>query len=279
MRGRSLLEVAAVFALLEALRLAPGVAELQRWETRALGASYFAGILMVAVPVVAVVVSKGSLEDYGLPVRSWARSLSRGLAGYMWLLAPNLVLFFAGVYGLGVASMPVSLLVSGVTLLALFMVLRRLASPGPPRPRRDLALLVLLAASPLAVSALAGSLSLRLVSTLVWELVFGGAAEEILYRGYVQGRVNEEFGRPWRLMGVCFGPGLLVSSAIFGVAGALGTATRMGLGGLSLAVGVHGAALGLFYGFMREATGDVGASSVANGLNEAVGRLLLRAVS
>jgi len=274
-----LLEVAAVFALLEALRLAPGVAELQRWETRVLGASYFTGILMVAVPIVVVVVSKGSLEDYGLPVRSWGRSLSGGLAGYMWLLAPNLVLFFAGVYGLGVASMPVSLLVSGVTLLALFMVLRRLASPGPPRPRRDLALLVLLAVSPLAVSALEGSLSLRFVSTLVWELVFGGAAEEILYRGYVQGRVNEEFGRPWRLMGVCFGPSLLVSSALFGVAGALGTATWMSLGWLSLAVGVHGAALGLFYGFMREATGDVGASSVANGLNEAVGRLLLRALS
>ena len=274
-----MLEVAAVFALLEALRMAPGVAELQRWETRALGASYFAGLLMVAVPVAAVVVSKGSLEDYGLSVPRWAPALARGLIGYIWLLAPNLVLFIAGVYGLGVASMPVSLLVSGVTLLALLMVLRRLASPGPPRPRRDLALLVLLVASPLAVSSLAGSLSPRLVSTLIWELVFGGAAEEVLYRGYVQGRVNEEFGRPWRLRGVPFGPGLLVSSALYGVAGALGAAPRLGLGGLSLAVGVHGVALGLFYGFMREATGDVGASSVANGLNDAVGGLLLRAVS
>jgi hypothetical protein len=280
MRGRSLVEVASVFVLLEAiLYVVPGVAELMRWETRVLGASYFAGLLTVALPVAAILVSKGGLEEYGLSVRGWARSLGGGLAGYLWLLVPNLVLFVAGAYGMGVAYLPVSLLVSGVTLLGLHVVLRRLASPGPPRVRRDLALLVLLVATPLVASALAGELSLRAVSTLVWELVFGGAAEEVLYRGYVQGRVDEEFGRPWRLVGVCFGPSLLVSSAFFGAAGALGAASRLGLGWPSLAVGVHGAALGLFYGFMREAAGDVGASSVANGLNEAVGRLLVRALS
>jgi len=280
MRGRSLVEVASVFALLEAiLWLAPGVSELRSWETRVLGASYFAGLLTVALPLVAVVASKSGLEEYGLSVRGWARSLGGGLTGYLWLLVPGLVLFVAGAYGLGVAYMPVSLLVSGVTLLGLPVVLRRLASPGPPRARRDLALVVLLVALPLVAGALAESLSLRLVSTLAWELVFGGAAEEVMYRGYVQGRVDEEFGRTWRLAGVSFGPGLIVSSFFFGVAGALGAVPRLGLGGLSLAVGVHGAALGLFYGFMRAAAGDVGASSVANGLNEAVGRLLVRALS
>jgi len=279
MRGRSLVEVASVFGLLEAiLYVVPGVDELMRWEARVLGASYFAGVLTLALPVAAVVATKGSLDEYGLSVRNWARGLGGGLAGYLWLQVPNMALFVAASYGLGVAYLPVSLIVSGVTLLGLLVVLRRLASPGPPRTRRDLALLVLLLAAPLVIASLARGFSFRLVSTLVWELVFGGAAEEVMYRGYVQGRVDEEFGRPWGLMGVRYGPGLLVSSALFGVAGAI-AAQRLDLGGLSLAVGAHGAALGLFYGFMKAASGDVGASSVANGLNEAVGRLLVRALS
>src|SRR5438105_12072252 len=40
--------------------------------------------------------------------------------------------------------------------------------------------------------------------------------EEMFYRGYIQSRVNEAFGRPLRFLGVQFGAGLLVSALLFG---------------------------------------------------------------
>jgi membrane protease YdiL (CAAX protease family) len=281
MRGRSVVEAAAVFALLAVVQYAaPGVAGLMRWESRVLGESYFTGLLTLALPLLAIVASKGSFEEYGLVVSGWGPSLGRGLTGYLCLLLPNSVIFLMGLASVSLTYLPASVFVSGVTLLALFLALRRISKPGTPRNRRNLVAVSALAASPLVLSALVGGLSLRLASSLLWELVFGGAAEEVFYRGYVQSRVNGEFGRPWRFMGVGFGPGLLVSSLLYGVAGAI-SAFRpwRGIYEISFAVGVHALALGIFYGFMREATGDVGASTVANGLNDAVGGLLLRVLS
>ncbi|MFH0850756.1 MAG: CPBP family glutamic-type intramembrane protease [Candidatus Bathyarchaeota archaeon] len=280
MKGRSVVEAVAVFAAVAALQyLAPGVAQLARWETRVLGESFFLGLLTAAVPLMALVASKGSLEEYGLAVADWRASLSRGLTGYLYLLLPNLVLFLMTVTLAGVTYLPVSLFVSGVTLLAMFLVLGHMSLGGSPKTRRDLALIAILLGAPLIFSAVLGSLTIRLASAVVWELIFGGVAEEVLYRGYVQSRVNEEYGRPWSFMGVGFGPGLLVSSGLYGLAGAMsGFRPWRDLYALSLPVGVHGLALGLFLGFLREATGDIGASSVANGLSGAVGRLLMRAV-
>jgi membrane protease YdiL (CAAX protease family) len=281
MRGRSIVEVAAVFVLLAVLQYAaPGVAGLMRWESRVLGESYFVGLLTLTLPLLAIVASKGSFEDYGLSVSGWEPSVGRGLTGYLCLLLPNSVVFVMGLAGVSLTYLPASVFVSGVTLLAMFLTLKRISKPRAPKNRRNLVAVAALAVSPLVLSALVGGLSLRLASSLIWELVFGGAAEEVFYRGYVQSRVNGEFGRPWRLMGVGFGPGLLVSSLLYGVAGAMSTFRPWrGLYAIGFAVGVHAVALGVFYGFMREAAGDVGASTVANGLNDAVGRLLLRALS
>jgi hypothetical protein len=39
-----------------------------------------------------------------------------------------------------------------------------------------------------------------------------GFGEEIFFRGYIQSRVDQAFGLPFRLLGFEFGPGLLVSS-------------------------------------------------------------------
>jgi hypothetical protein len=279
MRGRSVLEAVAVFSVIVAVQyLVPGVSQLARWETRVLGESYFLGLLTAAVPLMALVASKGSLEDYGLAVADWRASLGRGLAGYLYLLPSNLVVFVTSLTWGGVAYLPVSVLASGVTLLSMFLALRHLSPGWGPKTRRDLALVALLLGAPLILSALYGSLRLRLASVVVWELVLGGVAEEVLFRGYVQGRVNEEYGRPWSFMGVGFGPGLLVSSVLYGLAGAIsGFRPWRDLYSFSLPVGVHGVALGLFLGFLREATGDIWAGSVANGLSGAVGRLVMRA--
>lgn len=50
-----------------------------------------------------------------------------------------------------------------------------------------------------------------LASTVVWQFVFSGFGEEFVFRGYVQSRLNQAFGRPLRLFGIQFGVGLIVA--------------------------------------------------------------------
>ena len=44
--------------------------------------------------------------------------------------------------------------------------------------------------------------------------LFVGFGEENLYRGYMQSRLNEAFGRPYRFFGVPFGWGVFVTALL-----------------------------------------------------------------
>jgi membrane protease YdiL (CAAX protease family) len=48
-----------------------------------------------------------------------------------------------------------------------------------------------------------------------YHLFFVAIPEELFYRGYLQTRLDEAFGRPWRVLGADIGPGLLVTCLIF----------------------------------------------------------------
>ena len=52
--------------------------------------------------------------------------------------------------------------------------------------------------------------------TCLWLIIGAGCGEEIFYRGYIQSRINETFGRPFRLSQVQFGFGLFMSAFLFG---------------------------------------------------------------
>ena len=53
--------------------------------------------------------------------------------------------------------------------------------------------------------------------TVIFSTVFCGLGEEIFFRGYMQGRLNDALGRPFSILGVRFGWGLVIVSLIFGV--------------------------------------------------------------
>jgi membrane protease YdiL (CAAX protease family) len=38
---------------------------------------------------------------------------------------------------------------------------------------------------------------------------------ELFYRGFIQGELNRAFGRPWKIAGVPFGPGLIIATLTF----------------------------------------------------------------
>jgi membrane protease YdiL (CAAX protease family) len=110
--------------------------------------------------------------------------------------------------------------------------------------------------------------------TVIWLVVGAGFGEEVFYRGYVQSRVNEVFGRPLRLGGVQYGAGLLVSSALFGFLHALNSVDYFqGRFTFAWGYGVAAFGIGLLYGCLREISGSVVAGAVAHSVFDVVARV------
>jgi membrane protease YdiL (CAAX protease family) len=104
------------------------------------------------------------------------------------------------------------------------------------------------------------------LSTIIFQVIFAGFCEEILYRGYYQSRINETFDRPWDISGLKFGIGLIAISVLFGFAHVLNTYNPLqGQYSFDWVGGLIALQTGLFYGFVREKTGSILASAVIHG--------------
>jgi hypothetical protein len=101
--------------------------------------------------------------------------------------------------------------------------------------------------------------------------LFVGFGEEILYRGYIQSRLNEAFGKPYRFFGVAFGWGAILTALLFGLSHAgllgflLGLSTKV-----TLAWSLWTFFGGLVFGFVREKTGSILAPALLHGLPQAI---------
>jgi hypothetical protein len=100
---------------------------------------------------------------------------------------------------------------------------------------------------------------------VAWRVVGAGIGEEMFFRGFIQSRVNEAWGRPLRLLGVQFGLGLIVSSVLFGFIHALNPVDYFA-GSFHFAWWHGLVTMCTPYGFLRERTGSVVAPAVMHGL-------------
>jgi membrane protease YdiL (CAAX protease family) len=103
-------------------------------------------------------------------------------------------------------------------------------------------------------------------SGLLFYFVFVGPAEEMLFRGYFQSRLNEAFGRPYRFFGIQWGWGLVITSFLFGFIHVLNSFNPfLSKYGLLWAWGAWTFLLGLILGIVREKTGSVLAPALLHG--------------
>ena len=120
------------------------------------------------------------------------------VVGIIPIFVLSAILFF-----LGWDSWKNTILVSIIEVVLLIMVawmLRNLAAPGKGF---SIGILLFLVAGLVLVSPEA-SVG-KLVAKLVYTFIFVALGEEILFRGYIQSRVNEAFGRPYIFFGVNWG--------------------------------------------------------------------------
>ena len=281
MKGKSILEVIAVFVLANLLgRFLVTGSGLRAQEEALFGWSFAGGILFVLVPAAVIWLARRRWSDYGVTLANWAENVDIGMSAYLLLL----ILPWGAGFGLLTLTgarlhSPLSVLIMGIAYLAalgILLVLLRTREGRAPQTnaqgRNNLLLLGLLMLTPILAGIVMGKLTLPLVATVIWQFFISGFGEEFVWRGYIQSRINQEFGRPWRVLGVQFGPGLILSSLLFGLTHALNT-YEPSLGQYSLSWGwaLEATFSGLFFGVLREKTGSILACGIAHGAPDAVG--------
>lgn len=108
--------------------------------------------------------------------------------------------------------------------------------------------------------------------TALFEVFGCGLGEEVMFRGYIQGRLNAAFGRPWRFRDARIGWGLFLSAALFGFGHGLGFFNPFGeKGGWShFTFAWQPAAItalqGLIFGWVRDRTEGIAAPTILHAL-------------
>ena len=225
--------------------------------------NYFSHVIMIVLAIGAIAIGKKDSTSYGFTLRKWRSDLSIALiclisaAGYIpSLISPSI----AG------NRLINTLFIIAAVLLALWLVLNK--KNEVTAEKSGLGIFWPIVLIPGIIALALGLVGFGIIaSTIVFQFYFAGFGEEILFRGCFQSRLNQDFGRPWRIKGVSFGPGLLITSALFGVLHMLNPFNPlMGEFGLDLLWGISSFFGGLLFGFLREKTGTVLSASLGHGL-------------
>ncbi len=115
------------------------------------------------------------------------------------------------------------------------------------------------------------------ISAFVFYLFFVGLGEELLFRGYIQSRLNAAFGRPFQFYGVCWGWGIVITAVLFGLMHVINTGSIAIKGDWQPAPwwGFWTFFASFVSGFVREKTGSIAAPAILHGLPQAIASAFL----
>ena len=275
----ALIEVSLAFALAHlSYRSFKHFTELGRQEGAA-GLNFSPGTVMTLFTVAALLLGRRNFAEYGLTLKDWRYNLNVGLfwsvlltaaAGLLILLIPVRFdplhapdLRRALVFSLGEVV---------ATVLLMAFLLREMSAVR--RVPASISLFVLggLLCLPLVVAVIWQRPVLNVLLTVFWLFFGAGFGEEIFFRGYIQSRVNEAFGRPFRVLGLQFGPGLVVSALLFGFIHVLNTVDYFqGQFDFAWLWWVTNFCAGLFLGCLRERSASILPGAVVHGLEDVLG--------
>jgi len=275
----ALLEILLVYAVMQAISIALCPTGIDQWQRETLGWSYTGMFIFVGTPALVILLTRRNWAEYGVSLADWQTNLEIGIKAYLVRLIPY-------VFGVGGAmwlmldrnKLSGGAFVALMEIVGLAVMLWVLNHQKPMKPGRgNIIVTIVLLLFPILLALTMNKLSVVIVSTVVWQFVFSGFGEEFVWRGYVQSRLNQAFGRPMRMFGVQFGWGLIITSLLFGLLHAFNTYDpAIGIASLSWGSALSSAVAGLMFGVIREKTGTLLASSIAHGLPDAVGEALAK---
>jgi membrane protease YdiL (CAAX protease family) len=261
-KAKAVIEVVVVFSVTLALVALIALSPLGRWERQVTNRFFIEYAVMIAFPLLLLVVARRDLASYGLSLRNFSYHLS--VAGIA--LVPVLV----AIVPLAVVNYTQwggALLMAGVEIAVLF-VLGWLLKRKPTYQNGMLlsGALVIAGSSLLQQTAVAYA-----ISGFVFYLLFLGLGEELLFRGYIQSRLNAAWGRPFQFFGVNWGWGVVITSVLFGLMHVLNLSSLIaGHWQLAWPWGFWTFFAGFISGFVREKTGSIVAPTILHGLPQAL---------
>lgn len=279
-RALAIAEVVGAFALTHvAYRAIKQFTVIGDWDASR-HTNFTPGAVMIAFMLAVLWVCRRNFESYGLGFRDWQYCLALGLAGSVVMLLIEGVGLFAThiqfdatkppdprapLSPLRMIALAATVLPAYAAVLILVQKRRALLVRIPPAISLP-AIAVLMSMLPLAAAYVQRP---PMWLTPVWLFFGAGVGEEVFYRGYIQSRVDQAFGRPGRLLGFQFGMGLFVSSLLFGLVHALNTVDYFhGRFDFGWSMGLQSVVVGVFFGLIRSKTDSVIPSSIMHGLSD-----------
>ncbi len=258
-------EVGLVLGLFLIMRVALRDTLFATWQESAFGAAILSSsLLFFALPLAVMLVTGRHRRAFGLTVNDLRYHMSMGARAGGFLLPATFAFPLVAMLGMQHKGWSGALLLTAAFGAAGLLALRRLTKSGngtedPIPPAGLLVYFVLLAAGAL-ISFLTHPVS-TILTRVVQVLIFVGFLEEFFFRGYVQSRLNDLFGRPYSIFEIRFGAGLVLSALLFGLFHPITSRE-----GTPWPWALWTCVVGLTFGFLREKSGTAVAPAVAHGL-------------
>jgi membrane protease YdiL (CAAX protease family) len=259
----ALLEVVAVLAGTLSLIAAVATSPVEGWQRRVTSRAFVEYALMIGGPLLCLLGSRRSLASYGVSLQNLRDQLNAARTAFIPVAVASVAYPLVNYREWNGALILTA--INGVLLLVVARLLERKPAPGGGEAPAAVSLVWL-------AGGLAGTAAVvNAVSALVFYVFFLGLGEELLFRGYIQSRLNIAFGRPFRFFGIQWGYGAVIASALFGLMHVIN------LGGLVSGHwhltpwwGLWTSAGGLVFAFVREKTGGIVAPAILHGLPQGI---------
>lgn len=262
-KTKAVLEVAAVFILTLTAIGVLFVSPLGNWERSVLQRGFFSYALMIAIPLLILFATRRDLAAYGLSIRNLKYHLD---------IAFTCFIPYSVAYALRFVVNPsneaLNQLFGVVVAIALLFILALLLKNKPSLGSLAVMGIFVWYSPNLLLSS--GATIGKAFPVLIFYTFFLGPGEEILFRGYIQSRLNEAFGRPHLFFGAKWGWGVIITSLLFGLFHVLNLPSLYA-GEVDLNWWAFTSFFwGLIFGFVREKTGSVVAPAILHGLPQGI---------
>lgn len=240
--------------------------QFEIWQVKTLNFPFpvFSHVLFAGIVLLLMLFHGGNMKKFGLNFSQIKTQLD--IAGTCFL--PVVLASIPFGLGLDYTSWKGAWILS-LTKIALLMIMGWLLKEKPGE--MVMGLLVLGITFSMKCQVITETLGWKAFVVFLTYALFVGFGEEIVYRGYIQSRLNQAFGKPYTFFGIPFGWGLIISAFIFGLSH-VGLTTYLldPASSLTWAWGLWTFFGGLVYGIIREKSDGILAPALLHGFPQAL---------
>lgn len=267
-KTKAVLEVVVVFGLTLSLIALVSLSPVGRWERHITNRGFIEYSVMIIIPLLLLAATRRDLTVYGLSLRNVSYHLDIAATAFIPVAIVSAVLASVDYREWRGVLILVTLQIA--VLLATGWLLKH--KPTADVNGSPLGVISSVVCLELAIGSRVGNA----LSALVFYIFFLGLGEELLFRGYIQSRLNAAFEKPFRFFGVPWGWGIVITAALFGVMHVLNLGSLVsGRWQPAWWWGFWTFFNGLVLGFVREKSGSIIASTILHGLPQAIAYAVL----